>query len=56
MTVINQKQNIFINQKQINIYSAENEFFFQDQDRLLVKRRNDNRSPGPVIQAYHVRL
>ena len=23
--------------------------FRQDQDRLLVKRRNDNRSPGPVI-------
>ena len=22
----------------------------QDEDRLLVKRRNDNHSPGPVIR------
>ena len=31
----------------------------QDQDRLLVKRRNDNHSPGPVIRelvpSYHQR-
>ena len=24
----------------------------QDQDRLLVKRRNDNHSPGPVIREH----
>ena len=28
--------------------------FLSDQDRLLVKRRKDNHSSGPVIQAYHV--
>ena len=26
------------------------EMFNQDQDSLLVKRRNDNHSPGPVIR------
>ena len=26
------------------------EFWDQDQDSLLVKRRNDNHSPGPVIR------
>ena len=28
----------------------EHEFQYQDQDSLLVKRRNDNHSPGPVIR------
>ena len=31
-------------------YEPHHEKTCQDQDRLLVKRRNDNHSPGPVIR------
>ena len=36
--------------KKFTLRSHDEKYLDQDQDSLLVKRRNDNHSPGPVIR------